>query len=461
MQESSRVPDFEQPESLVQRLAARLSRQALWDLLLIFLPPLMAVIFTVATLFWLSWLSPLAGILAAALALGLALLAVWLRLRPERPNMATAARLVDHRTGAQDHFLTLATVDLQNQPAPLLARLRQQTSGYRRQIELNRDFPYRFKPSAYWSVSTSLVVILLLYFFLPVVQSARHPSTISQRLREVAHELTKRPTFNSLAKELEALAAKLDDPKIPAEEKQAEVQKLERKIADQQKKEEQKDNQNLLGQAANALNGAEQQQSAGGQEQKKDQKNGGGGLQTNAQQEGQGESKQSQGGSGEGKGESTAQLSRDMDQGNSAQGDPKEPGQDKNRQGDSKNNQPDPNNPGKESQEKAGKTQGGSKEGAGKEQKASEAPPQGGPPADRLYRPGEGNNGLKGAGYVTVQLPEDVIADAKGETRATKESKNSRNKTQVPVSNVPLPAHVPNAPTEKQPLPIEYRGIIR
>jgi hypothetical protein len=29
------------------------------------------------------------------------------------------------------------------------------------------------------------------------------------------------------------------------------------------------------------------------------------------------------------------------------------------------------------------------------------------------------------------------------------------------VSNVPLPAHVPNAPAEKQQLPIEYRGVIR
>jgi hypothetical protein len=29
------------------------------------------------------------------------------------------------------------------------------------------------------------------------------------------------------------------------------------------------------------------------------------------------------------------------------------------------------------------------------------------------------------------------------------------------VSNVPLPAQIPNSPTEKQQLPIEYRGIIR
>jgi hypothetical protein len=43
----------------------------------------------------------------------------------------------------------------------------------------------------------------------------------------------------------------------------------------------------------------------------------------------------------------------------------------------------------------------------------------------------------------------------------TKESKDNRIGAKVPVSNVPLPAHVPNAPTEKQQVPIEYRGIIR
>jgi hypothetical protein len=31
----------------------------------------------------------------------------------------------------------------------------------------------------------------------------------------------------------------------------------------------------------------------------------------------------------------------------------------------------------------------------------------------------------------------------------------------VPVSNVPLPPYVPNAPSEKQQVPIEYRGMIR
>jgi hypothetical protein len=111
--------------------------------------------------------------------------------------------------------------------------------------------------------------------------------------------------------------------------------------------------------------------------------------------------------------------------------------------------------------EQAGKTQGGSKEGAGKQQASDQPPPQGVSPADRLYPSGEGKQGLQGAGYVTVQLPEEIAADGKFESRPSKDSKSGRSRSQIPVSNVPLPAHIPNAASEKQQLPIEYRGMIR
>jgi len=190
---------------------------------------------------------------------------------------------------------------------------------------------------------------------------------------------------------------------------------------------------------------------------------GGGNLQSNLPKEGQGEGKQSQGSGADGPGKLGGQLSQDMQQGKSAQGNPKEPGQDKNQQhqGDTKGNQPDPNRPGKEpNKDRADKGQGGSKDGSGKNQ-ASEEPPQSAPPAERFYQAGEGKDGLKGARYVTVQLPEDVAAESKGESKATKEGTGNRGRSQVPVSNVPLPAHLPNAATEKQPMPLEYRGIIR
>jgi hypothetical protein len=466
MQVSSRPSNREQPENLVGRLVARLSRHVLWDSLLIFVPPAAALIYIIAVLFRFGWLSQNATVMTATLIFALGALAVWLRRRPLTPGVRRAARLMDERSGAKDHFLTLATIDPKNQPASFLTRLRQQTEGFLQRVELERDFPYRFKRSAYWSLGLSLVAAILIHALVPIAHSARYSANVQERLREIAQQMTVKPNLRALAKELETLAAKLDDPKISPEEKQALAHKMEQKLEEEKRKEEQKDSREMLGDASSALSGVEkQQQVASGQDQHKEQQKGGGGIQSNTPQDGQGENKQSQGGSGESKGDSSAQLSQDkIDQGKATQPNPKEPGQDKSQAGDAKNNQsqPDPNQPGKDpNKEKAGKTEGGSKDGPGKQQAPAEPPPQGGPQADRFYKPGEGKEGLAGRGYVTVQLPEDVIADSKGESRATKESKNNRARTPVPVSNVPLPAHVPNAPTEKQQMPIEYRGIIR
>jgi hypothetical protein len=310
----------------------------------------------------------------------------------------------------------------------------------------------------------SLAAAILFHFMIPVAGSVIRPVSVQQQLRQVAAKMAQKESLKPLAQELQALAAKLDDPKATPAEKQAAAQEIEKKIEQQMKKEEQKENRDLLSQAANSLKGTEQQQSSSGDEQKKDQDKGGGGIQSNLPQEGKGEGQQNQGGGSDSKGEQSAQTSKDMKQGTSAQGNPKEKGDEKNQQaqGDAKNDQRDPNQPGKEqNQEKVGKTQGASKEGAGKNQ-SPEEPPQGAPPAERFYKAGEGKEGLKGTGYVTVQLPEDLVADSKAEGKATKDGgKGNRARPQVPVSNAPLPAHVPNAPTEKQQMPIEYRGIIR
>ena len=464
MQMSARSGDRERPENLVNRLVARLSHHALWDSLLLFVPPAAALVYIVMLLFQAAWFGQTTAVLAAIFIVVLDAIAVYLRYRPLVASVPAAARLIDQRSGAKDHFLTLATVDPVNQPEALVARLRRQVGGFRDRVELKRDFPFRLKPSAYKSFAGSLVAAILIYL-LPLALPGRgsDAAAVPERLRQLSKQMAANPDLRQLAEEFEAIAARLEDPKVPLEEKQELVQQLEQKIQEQQRRQEPKNDQDLLAQAASALSGDEQQQGGSGQQQKQQQK-GAGGIQTNAPQEDQGESKQSQGGSGDGKGESSAQSGEDMDAGNTAQVNPKEPGQEKNPSAEGKNNptQPDPNQPGNDpNKQNPGKTQGGTKEGPGKQQASPEPPPQGGATAERFHKQGEGKEGLKGAGYVTVQLPEEVVADAQGESRATKESKNSRTRTQVPVSNVPLPAHVPNAPTEKQPVPIEYRGIIR
>lgn len=448
-------------ENLIQRLVAQLSRHALWDALLIFVPPVLVLVSVAAYLTHAAWVSELTLIVVIALASGVGALAVVLRYRPMIPSLSKAARLVDQRAGAMDRFLTLATIEPSRTATSFVTRLREEAASFSSRVELKRDFPYKLKRSAYWSVGISLLGGALFFLLIPAAQSVIRSAPVQVRLRELADKMAPRPGLAGLAKDLKALAAKLEDPKISPEEKQALIKEVEKKIAEQQKQEKQKDNQELLGEAANAAKENQKEQAASGQGEQKDQQKGGG-IQSNLPQDGQGESKQSQGGKGDDKGDSNGQLSKGQQQGNSAQANPKETGPEKNQQlGDAKGNQSDPNQPGKEqSKEKMAKAEGGAKDGTGKNQ-ASEEPPQGGPPVDRYYKPGEGNEGIRGGRYVTVQLPEELVADSKGESRPSKESRNNRARPQVPVSNVPLPSHVPNAPTEKQQLPIEYRGVIR
>jgi hypothetical protein len=389
-------------------------------------------------------------------------LAATLRYRRQAPALPHAAQLADRHTGAKDHFLTLATIDAAQCSAPLLSRLRQDANDFIQRIELRRDFPYRVKPPAYWSALASLLLVLLLYFLMPPVEARLAPLPDSQRLRELAEKMAQAPRLKELGERLKTLAAKLQDEKMAAPERQAALQETEKKIQEQQKREPEQNNRQLLSQAADALKGSEQQPSSDGREQ---QSQGGGNLQSNQTKDGEGESKPSPGSAGDGQGRPGAQANKDLPNGKPTAEKP--PSQDKNQaqqgaaKGGAEGMQPDPNRRGKESnQNNADKGQGGSQQ-AGATKRASEEPPQSTPPAERFYRAGEGGDGIKGARYVTVQLPEEVAAEGKGDSKTTKEGSAKRARAQVPVSNTPLPAHVPNAPAEKQPMPLEYRGIIR
>ena len=464
MPESSHLESRERPENLVRGVAAKLRHHVLWDSLCISIPPVVAAGYVVWLLFRTARLGDGATIISAVMVAVAGSWAIVRRYRPFVPTVSAVARMVDQQTGAKDHFLTLSTLDPGTCPPSFWSRLHRDADGFVGRIEPRRDFPYRFKRSAYWSIGVSIAAALLIQFLMPVALPVAHSGALQQRLHELARELAAKPGLGTLAQELDALAVKLDDPKITPQEKQGLAQQLEKKIEEQRNKEEQKDNRDLLGQAASALEGTEQQQVASGNEQQRDQQKGAGGIQSKLPQKGEGEGKQSQGSGGDGKGDSSAQLSTDLQQGKNSQGNPKESGPEKNQQqGDApKNGQPDPNRSGKDqTKEQMSKAQSGSKEGAGREKASEEPPPQGTPPAERFYQSGEGKEGIKGARYVTVQLPEEIAADAKGESRTTKDSKAGKTRNQIPVSNAPLPAHVPNAPAEKQPVPIEYRGMIR
>lgn len=450
----------ESPEQRVGRLVAQLRNHALWDSLLIFSPPLLVAIYLAVYLYRGAWIAPITFLLLSGAVIGVGLLAVVVRTRPLIPSVRSAARLVDEKTKAKDRFLTLATIDVGLWPAALVGRLRREAATLLERIDFRREFPYRIKRSFYWSFLVSLIAAALLHLSMPLMGSSRRQAPAYEKLSELAEKMAQRPPLSALAHNLRTLAMKLEHPNVAEQEKQRLIHETLEQVEKQQKTEEEKENRALLGEASSTLQGLEQQS---GRSQQKDSEKGDGGAQSNPSQEGQGEGKQSQGG-GDSKGKLNAERSKDMQQGQGARGDPKEQGQEKNQQNqrDGKDNQPDPSNKSDKDtgKELTGKTPGGSQEKLGRSR--SEEIPQGAPPAERFYQPGEqAKEGVKGARYVTVQLPEELAADSKGEGAISKASKETRAYPKAPVSNAPLPAYVPDAPTEKQQLPLEYRGIIR
>jgi hypothetical protein len=453
---------FETPEKLVNRLVSRLRQHALWDVLLVFLAPLVVGIHCVTSLYRGGWITQTVFIIVALTAAALTVAIVMHRYRSALPSVRLAARLIDERAGAADRFITLSTIEPLTCPPSLFGRLRAEASVFLQRVKIKQDFPYRIKRSFYRSLLGAALFAGVFHLLLPIGGSRNGAGAVPERLREIAAKMAQRSRMTELARDLQKLAAKLEDVNASQQDKQAGVQEMQRKIEREQNKEEQKDNRDLLGQAASALQGTEQQPGNGNEQQKKAD-GGGGGIQSNVPENGQGEAKPSPG-SGASKGDVTATLNKDMQDGKPSAGDSKEQATDKNQQkaGEGKGDHPDSSKADRDqTQEISGKTQGEREDKLGKN-KGSEDIPQGAPPAERFNRPGEqGSGGIKDARYVTVQLPEEVAPDSKGATGGTKDSKNNRVGPKLPVSNVPLPAHLPDAPAEKQQVPLEYRGIIR
>ena len=449
--------EYESPENFVKGIARRLRNHALWNALLICLPPLLAVLYVVAVLYQAAWIAALPVLLLSSAVILIGTLAVIFRFRPRVPSLPGAARMVDVKAEAKDRFMTLTTIESSRSAEPMVDRLRREAMKQMRRIEIRRDFPYRPEKSFYWSTIGSLVGILLIHFIFTGLLRELGVSP-QQRIRNLAAQMAERPSLAEVARGLQSLAAKLDDEQVGREEKQSSIEEMQQQINEQQKSEEQKDNKDLLSDASSTLKSLEQE--SGGQSQEQKQKEGG--VQSNASQDGQGEGKQSQGSGGDTKGEVSAQLTPEMKEGKSSDGDPQGKPQQSNPgdQKEQKANRPDPSNPEKDTSESASKMNDGSEGKSGKNR--SDEMPKDGPPAERYYKPGEqARDGVKGAKYVTVQLPEEIAASGEGVTTSSKDGKEVRNRVKLPVSNVPLPAHVPDAPAEKQRMPLEYRDLIR
>ena len=445
------------PQDFVHRLVRHLRNHVVWDSLLTFSPPILAILYLLAVLHWESWIPALPLILLVSAVIAFGLLTIIFRFRPRLPSVPAAARLVDDKAEAKDRFITLATVESSPVSEAMLARVQREAMGMMHRVEIRRDFPYHLKRPFYWSTIGSLAVILLFHWLLNSTFTTSGVSPL-QQIRDLAEQMAQRPSLAEIAQGLQSLADKLDDSQVASEEKQSLIDEMQEQIDRQQERGQEQDNQNLLSAASSTLKSLEQETAGGGQEEQKIK---GGGVQSNAS-EGQGEGKASEGGGGGSKRELSAQLNPEMKDGKSAQGDPQGKGQEKNSgdQKEQKANQSEPSNPEKTTNDSAGKMKENSEGRSGKNR--SDEMPKDGPPAERYRQPGEqGPDGIKGAKYVTVQLPEEIAADSSGTTTSSKDGKETRNRPKVPVSNMPLPAHVPEAPAEKQRMPLEYRDLIR
>ena len=450
--------EYGSPEEFVHRLVRHLRHHVVWDSLLTFSSPILAILYLLAVLYRESWIPVLPLLLLASAVIAFGLLTIILRFRPRVPSVPAAARLVDDKAEAKDRFITLATVESSPASEAMLARLQYEAMGMLHRVEIRRDFPYYVKRPFYWSTIGSLAVILLCHLLLNITFTKPGVPPL-ERIRDLAEQMAQRPPLAEIAQRLQSLADKLDDLQVASEEKQSLIDEMQEQIERQQERGQEQDNQNLLSDASSTLKSLEQEVAGGGQQEQEKQ---GGGVQSNASQERQGERKASESGNGDSKGELAAQLNPEMKDEKSAQGDPQGKGQEK-KSADQKEQKAGPFDSGmpeKTTDESTGKMKENSEGRSGKN--GSDEVPKDGPPAERYRQPGEqGPDGIKGAKYVTVQLPEEIAADSSGMTISSKDGKVSKNRPKLPVSNVPLPAHVPEASAEKQRMPLEYRDLIR
>lgn len=439
------------PEKLAEYLVGRLRRHVLWDSLLLLFPPLLVFCLLMVFLYQSAWVARGAVIFAGAAVMGAALLVGYFRLYLATPSLRAAAHLIDERVGGKDRFITLATIQPSAFPPFLLDRVRHEAAALSLRLDLEKDFPYRVKRSFFQSWIGSLSVFLLVLLYQQIGPISAPPAPRADELPLLAQKLSQIPRFSELARSLEALAARMRDPSLSSAEKRSLIQEALRRAEDQLTAEHQTGGAagEQLNQAANALRGLEQ-------EMEKGQERGAGGLKDDLSGAGKGSGKESGQASGEkGQGDLSGLEMKEQKGGEPERGEKQAAGK---KLADK--SQGEGERAGKE-REKSGEEKGLGKEevgGKGSKKMGEEIPR--GKAAERFLRPGEqGEKGIKGARFVTVELPESEAQSSGGEGGS---GKRREIRPKVPIGNVPLQRpDSPDAPPEKQPMPLEYRGLIR
>jgi len=437
-----------EPEKIIGGVRHRLATHALWQSVLFFLPPLIALYYMIFFLHRFDWLYPDAVLVAGAALLVAASVFAVARFRSLAPSERSIARLIDDKAAGEDRFITLATIDPLSSPPALLSRLKMEAAALHTRIEFKRDFPFRVSRSFLNSCIASLIAIVLFHLSLELAPLLKPDARSAKDLARVGEELAQFPSLDNLAESLKALAARLDDPTISEGEKRSSIEELRRQINQQLAGSERAPGrrEELLSQAKNQLSGLEeglgsgqgQGKGAGGRQAEPSQQRGGGGKGT---ADGGEADKQS------GKGPHTPSGAGEKNISEMT----KPTGQQQEKQAGELGGT-----------ERAGGKDGLQDKGSGLDRRPKENMElKGGTgPQDGKSPSTTQGQALKNPRFVTVQLPEEQTASTTG--GAAGDGKRKVSGSRPPVGNLPLARpDQPNAAAEKQMLPLEYRGMIR
>ena len=390
------------------------------------------------------------------------------------------ASFLDEQTDGQERFLTYATL-AQNQPGlPFSSLLQRQTARKASSFIPARDLPFTVDKRVPVALLAAALSILML-FFLPStpVSSLLAPQTpndqVLTHLEQIARELMKGATLQEQAAgtQLLTLAEELKNPALSPREQQQLIEEAQQRLnlplpqllpfdlklfANDSKKDQDSGNQTDQPQAgdtplAKSEQNLEQLKKSpstaagnephtgptkdGEKQEQSEPRKAGGGVQFNLPQPQSGEKQERTGNEPPGQQQQSSQEQAANNQG---------PGTDPDRPGERQDH-----NQGAEKEQQASDSQQQQQKGMGTA--------RGGSSGERFLKPGEQPGGFltKDAQFVKVRVP--LGQDAPGGDKRTEGRGGALPKT--PYSNAPLKEGVPDQPKPKQPIPLEYRAILR
>jgi hypothetical protein len=486
------------PSPLIEHTKEHLIQQRRINICGLYLPPLLVAIVLGAVLIRQFSFSPVFAflpVLALALWMGRAF-----RRAENTVETVTIAALIDEKTNSQERFLTLATLSPSETDSPFVALVRRQTEEKATAFSPQRVFPFSLDRRVLLTFFASALSLLVL-FLLPL-ESAIVPSTSAilpdaqqeqsekqrqevEKLADFARSLMrdgKTPQEKTAGAQLLALAEQLKNPTIPPEEKQRLIEETKQRMEvplpqilpfqldffagkDDKEKSDQNNQSQRDGKQQDKNNknpdpSQTQQQSAAGNQQQQEQKEQPGSQQGDKKSEQQ--KSQEAGGGIKFNQPKPEQQGEKRDQPGQDSGEQQQANQ--NQSPDSRTQGTDPNKPGNQD----GPGQDPQKQGQGPQpnpqqpgqEKKGEGSTVGGRPGERFLKPGEQPGGFltKDARFVKVRIPFGDAPQGEGENLT---ENYDRAQPKTPYSNVPLKEAPPDQVQAKQPVPLEYRTILK